>query len=158
MSGTKVTPSNPPTTHESTGPVAPDSLAAESVQAGGAFTSNPSSSSSPNTTTTDNLTSTKPHTTPAEATAALTENKGADKAPTYVNASAGVRGAEAPGQGKVHGKNVTEDEEMVGRPAKFSAEGDVVTGGGETGAGGGAVGGGEGERGGKFDALGSEEA
>lgn len=154
--GQKVTPSgaNPPTTHEATGIVAPDSLAAESLTSGGEFASNKKIHAP--STTSPNLTSTTPHETPADVAAAATKNKGVDKAPTYVNTVLGSAAAE--GQEKVKGKGVTEDTEMIGRPAGFEGVEKAVGNSGQV-AGGGAVGGGDGERGGKFDALGrSEEA
>ncbi|CAN8105936.1 unnamed protein product [Discula destructiva] len=161
--GTKVTPPNPPLNHESAGPVVPDSLAAESAKANGEFAANhnihaasPTSSNNNNNNNNnnnDNLASTKPHATPADVAAAATENTGADKAPTYINAVLGKGHAD----GKPHGTNVTEDDEMTGRPGKFEVDEKEVSAR-ATGAvsGGGAPGGGDGARGGAFDALGRE--
>lgn len=142
---------------EGAGIVDPASLAAESLQANGDFAQNhnirdPNSNPHPN-----DIASTKPSQTPADVAATATENKGADTAPSYVNASAAVGDGKADGA-KPHGKNVVEDPEMIGRPAKFSVDG---VGAGDVGArgpvaGGGAAGGGDARRGGVFDTLGRD--
>lgn len=85
------------------------------MNAGGEFASNRNikSSSSSSSNSNNNPASQKPHETPAEA--AANSNQGA-AAPTYVNAQS-IRDPSGP-----HGKNITEDAEMTGRPAKFDVE------------------------------------
>lgn len=105
-----MTPGDAPIYREGAGVVAPDSLAAESVQAGGEFATNrniraPSS--------TNNPASQKPHEAPGEA--AANSQQGAP-APSYVNTQ-NIRDAAGP-----HGKNISEDAEMMGRPGKFNVE------------------------------------
>lgn len=95
---------------EGAGAVPAGSLAAESVQSGGEFASNRNISSSG---TTDNLASTKPHETPAAAAASSEQGQ---VAPSYVS-SQFVKDGAGP-----HGKNITEDAGMTGRPGKFNVE------------------------------------
>lgn len=113
---------NAPSYREGAGVVVADSLAAESVQAGGEFASNrniTTNTSSSSSSSHHNPASTQPHETPAAAAASRqsTSEQG-QPAPTYVNnQSAGARDTAGP-----HGKNITEDPEMTGRPGKFNVE------------------------------------
>lgn len=109
-----MTPSDAPTYREGAGTVAPDSLAAESVQAGGEFAANrnihaPSS-------TDPNPASQQPHEAPGEAAAAAAASSQGAPAPSYVNVQS-TRDAAGP-----HGENISEDVDMTGRPAKFDVE------------------------------------
>ncbi|KAJ4422500.1 hypothetical protein N0V82_002834 [Gnomoniopsis sp. IMI 355080] len=116
--GTKVTSGDAPTYREGAGLVPKDSLAAESVQAGGEFASNrnihmTNTTSSSSSNNDNNAASQKPHETPGEA--AANSSQGAP-APTYVNVQY-MRDPHGP-----HGKNITEDPEMTGRPAKLNVQ------------------------------------
>lgn len=111
----QVTPGDAPTYREGAGIVANDSLAAESVNAGGEFASNRNINTSSTSTSTNNPASQKPHETPAEVAAGTNSSQGA-AAPTYVNAQ-NIRDPSGP-----HGNNISEDAEMTGRPAKFDVE------------------------------------
>jgi len=133
--GTKVTlGKNAPVKREGAGVVAPDSLAAESVQGGGEFANNAninmsshtfSTSSSDknnkndknNKSSSDVPASAPPH-EPADVghSSGLTSDIQGQDAPTYVN-NQHIRDAAGP-----HGKNITEDPDMTGRPAKFDVE------------------------------------
>lgn len=119
----QVTPSDAPTYREGAGAVAPDSLAAESVHAGGAFATNRNVSAPSSTTAnTHDPASTQPHKTPhqqAAAAAAAHSSQGVP-APTYVQTTvASSRGGDA---SRPHGNNVREDPELTGRPGKFDVE------------------------------------
>lgn len=107
---------NAPAYREGAGVVAPGSLAAESVQAGGEFAQNRNLHSSDTTTADDvsRMSSTRPHEAPGAARASG-EQQG-QAAPTYVNSQL-ARDAGGP-----HGRNVTEDPGMTGRPGKFNVE------------------------------------
>lgn len=86
------------------------SLAAESAQKGGEFANNRNIDDSGSTTTGGNA-GVKVQDASSTGTSAS-----AGTAPTYVN------NQYAGGVGGPHGKNITEDPEMTGRPAKFNVE------------------------------------
>lgn len=102
---------------EGAGVVPSDSLAAESVEAGGAFAQNRNI----HTSTSEGQqqpapNSTRPHETPADVAAAAARSEQGGAAPTYVQSQ--FRRDEA----GPHGRNITEDPEMIGRPGKFNVE------------------------------------
>lgn len=106
-------------THESTGAVAPGSLAAESLSSGGEFASNPTSTSQ---NTSSNLNTTQPHETPSSYASKPTEQGSA--APSYVQVPSAVHAAGV-NEGGPKGANLTEDPGMTGRPGAdkaFAAE------------------------------------
>lgn len=104
---------NAPVYREGAGAVAPGSLAAESAQAGGEFANNRNA----HTTSDDvsGLKSTRPHEAPGAASTTISSEQG-QAAPTYVT-SQFAHDTSGP-----HGKNITEDPEMTGRPGKFDVE------------------------------------
>lgn len=109
-------------TREATGLVPEDSLAAESLSSGGAFTSNkPSSSSSSSNPPEEgfNPASTLPHETPSQHKSHNAHNNSEQggPAPSYVNVPSALSSG-----GKPHGKNITQDDDMTGRPGKFNVE------------------------------------
>lgn len=84
------------------------------MQAGGEFAQNRNihTGADGNNTSSEPLNSTRPHQTPADA--AVSDQGGA--APSYVQ-NQFQRDPAGP-----HGKNITEDPEMTGRPGKFNVE------------------------------------
>lgn len=114
---------NAPSYREGAGIVTADSLAAESIQAGGEFANNRNiniSTTSNSSSSSHNPASTQPHETPASARQPSTEQGG--PAPTYVNTQQSATAAAPPLGGHPHGRNITEDPEMIGRPGKFNVE------------------------------------
>lgn len=89
------------------------SLAAESAQKGGEFSNNRNINDSGSKTGTD--TGAKAPGTSSTSTSA-SGGAAAGTAPTYVNNQYGRD------TGGPHGKNITEDPELTGRPAKFNVE------------------------------------
>lgn len=104
---------NAPVTREGTGQVPSESLAAESLSSGGEFTSNRNTSASSEIPT--NPASTRPHETPADIASKIPEQGQA--APSYVNVPSNITDSSGP-----HGKNITEDDGLTGRPGKFNVE------------------------------------
>lgn len=90
------------------------SLAAESVQKGGEFANNRNINDSGSATS--GHAGAKVLDTPSTDTSALGGAAAAGTAPTYVN------NQYTSDSGRPHGKNITEDPEMTGRPAKFNVE------------------------------------
>ncbi|KAJ4396286.1 hypothetical protein N0V93_000505 [Gnomoniopsis smithogilvyi] len=110
--GTKVTTGDRPVYREGAGVVTDDSLAAESLRNGGEFAAN-RNIHEPDSFLSNDPASQKPHETPGEAAANSSQG---NPAPTYVNTQY-IRDPKGP-----HGKNVHEDPEMTGRPAKLNVE------------------------------------
>ncbi|KAG6359132.1 hypothetical protein INS49_012652 [Diaporthe citri] len=112
--GTKVTLGDKaPVTQEGAGNVS-GSLAAESAQKGGEFANNRNINDSGNTTGSN--AGAKVQGTSSTNTSASGGAAAASTAPTYVN------NQYTSTSGGPHGKNITEDPEMTGRPAKFNVE------------------------------------
>ncbi|KAJ0107370.1 hypothetical protein J7T55_009334 [Diaporthe amygdali] len=109
--GTKVTLGDKaPVTQEGAGNVS-GSLAAESAQSGGEFSNNRNVNESGGTDT-----GAKPPGTSSASTSTSGGAAAPGTAPTYVN------NQYARDSGGPHGKNITEDQELTGRPAKFDVE------------------------------------
>lgn len=108
---------NAPVTREATGAVPNESLAAESLSSGGEFTSNRVSSTSTSSVT-HNISSTKPHETPHEEASSFQKStEQGSAAPSYVKVPAAATDTAGP-----RGTNLTEDNDMTGRPGKFNVE------------------------------------
>lgn len=90
------------------------SLAAESAQKGGEFANNRNINDSGSTT--GGNVGGKIQDTSSTSTSASGGAAAASTAPTYVNNQYNSN------SGGPHGKNITEDPEMTGRPAKFNVE------------------------------------
>lgn len=107
--GTKVNPGeNAPVVREGAGAVASESLAAQSVREGGEFASNRNinevAGNGAGVTSQQHISAGAPGEPQGQA------------APSYVS-SLYIREPGGP-----HGKNITEDPEMIGRPGKFNVE------------------------------------
>ncbi|KAK7746363.1 hypothetical protein SLS53_002322 [Cytospora paraplurivora] len=108
--GTKVNlGENAPVVREGAGAVASESLAAESFREGGEFSKNRNISEIDSNTTAH-------HSSKAPSSAPAPAESHAETAPSYVNTQ-NIRDSAGP-----HGKNITEDPELIGRPAKFNVE------------------------------------